>query len=60
MRARTVIITMEVETDATVNDLKQRGNWSFGAGGSVFEIRQIQRPNVIVGTKPKGKKKAKG
>ena len=51
MKPRAVLVLLEVETDATINELKQVGNWACELLGRTTFIRQAQT-NMIQKTKP--------
>ena len=55
------MIQIELLTNATVMQLKNKRNWLFGSDvkGKTAKIKQILPPNVIQETKPKAKKKVK-
>lgn len=50
MKVRKVMVSIEVETDAKMADLKEPGNWEFADNFSwkVFRVQQIQ-VNVVKG-----------
>jgi hypothetical protein len=45
MKSRRVLITLEVETDSKIKDLKDKDNWTW-EGIGVWDIQQIE-VNVI-------------